>query len=151
MPLLFENRTVYDIMWKNEVKTERNYMTVRRMRCVCCITKATDTQLECVILTAFPRWSSYANASHYFYTSTASLVWYSSDAWGSYCSSSVSISGAVPSTVLCSVSDKCVCSCLNGMARPQVADGGTASNMEGSCEYIVSNCGSALVFLLDRT
>jgi hypothetical protein len=23
-----------------------------------------------------------------------------------------------------------------GMARPQVADGGTASNMEGSCEYI---------------
>ena len=24
----------------------------------------------------------------------------------------------------------------HGMARPQVADGGTASNMEGSCEYI---------------
>ena len=24
----------------------------------------------------------------------------------------------------------------NGMARPQVADGGTASNMEGNCEYI---------------
>ena len=23
-----------------------------------------------------------------------------------------------------------------GMARPQGADGGTASNMEGSCEYI---------------
>jgi len=23
-----------------------------------------------------------------------------------------------------------------GRARPQVADGGTASNMEGSCEYI---------------
>jgi hypothetical protein len=23
-----------------------------------------------------------------------------------------------------------------GMARPQVADGGTASNMEDSCEYI---------------
>ena len=26
--------------------------------------------------------------------------------------------------------------CHHGMARPQVADGGTASNMEGSCEYI---------------
>jgi hypothetical protein len=25
--------------------------------------------------------------------------------------------------------------CHHGMARPQVADGGTASNMEGSCEY----------------
>jgi len=24
--------------------------------------------------------------------------------------------------------------CHHGMARPQVADGGTASNMEGSCE-----------------
>ena len=26
--------------------------------------------------------------------------------------------------------------CHHGMARPQVADGGTASDMEGSCEYI---------------
>ena len=26
--------------------------------------------------------------------------------------------------------------CQQGMARPQVADGGTASDMEGSCEYI---------------
>ena len=26
--------------------------------------------------------------------------------------------------------------CHHGMARPQVADGGTASNMEGSFEYI---------------
>jgi len=26
--------------------------------------------------------------------------------------------------------------CHHGMARPQVADGGTASNPEGSCEYI---------------
>ena len=25
--------------------------------------------------------------------------------------------------------------CHHGMARPQVADGGTASNMEGSYEY----------------
>jgi len=26
--------------------------------------------------------------------------------------------------------------CHHGMARPQVADGGAASDMEGSCEYI---------------
>ena len=26
--------------------------------------------------------------------------------------------------------------CHHDMARPQVADGGTASNMEGNCEYI---------------
>ena len=26
--------------------------------------------------------------------------------------------------------------CHHGMARPQVADGGTASDMEGSCEYV---------------
>ena len=26
--------------------------------------------------------------------------------------------------------------CHHGMAHPQVADGGTASNMEGRCEYI---------------
>jgi len=32
--------------------------------------------------------------------------------------------------------------CQHGMARPQVADGGTASNMEGSCaynEYVVAD------------
>jgi len=27
-------------------------------------------------------------------------------------------------------------SCHHDMARPQVADGGTASNIEDSCEYI---------------
>ena len=26
--------------------------------------------------------------------------------------------------------------CHHGMARPRFADGGTASNMDGSCEYI---------------
>ena len=31
---------------------------------------------------------------------------------------------------------KCLLDCHHGMARPQVADGGTASNMEGGCEYI---------------
>ena len=30
----------------------------------------------------------------------------------------------------------CMGPCHHGMARPQVADGGTASDMEGSCECI---------------
>jgi len=29
-----------------------------------------------------------------------------------------------------------LCAATHGMARPQVADGETASGMEGSCEYI---------------
>jgi len=46
------------------------------------------------------------------------------------------------SSSLCSLTiNKCntpwsVGPCHHGMARPQVADGGTASDMEGSCEYI---------------
>ena len=31
---------------------------------------------------------------------------------------------------------KAVGRCHHGMARPQVANGGTASDMQGSCEYI---------------
>jgi hypothetical protein len=39
------------------------------------------------------------------------------------------------SSLLISLSRQ-VGSCHHGMARPQVADGGTAFNMEGRCEYI---------------
>ena len=35
---------------------------------------------------------------------------------------------------VCSVVSMNVGPCHHGMARPRVADGGTASNMEGSCE-----------------
>ena len=40
------------------------------------------------------------------------------------------------SFLLCNVSnhDRVVGPCHHGMARPQVADRGTASDMEGSCE-----------------
>ena len=40
---------------KNMVDSYRNRMTVRRMRCTRCITEATDTYTEYVILIAFPR------------------------------------------------------------------------------------------------
>ena len=36
--------------------------------------------------------------------------------------------------VLCTLNPCVVGPCHHGMARPQVADRGTASNMEGSCE-----------------
>jgi hypothetical protein len=33
--------------------------------------------------------------------------------------------------------------CHHGMAGPQVADGGTASDMEGRCQYIEKQSGTA--------
>jgi len=38
-----ENRTVYEMMWKNIVQPDRPLLTVRRMHFACWITKATDT------------------------------------------------------------------------------------------------------------
>jgi len=39
----FENRVVYEIMWKNVVDLDRPQMIIWRMRIACCIHKATDT------------------------------------------------------------------------------------------------------------
>jgi len=50
----FENRAVYEIVWKNIVETDRSQMTMCRMRIACWITKAADTHSEYVILIAFP-------------------------------------------------------------------------------------------------
>jgi hypothetical protein len=50
----FENRVVYEIMWKNSVERCRPQMIIWRMRIKCWITKATHTHSEYVILTAFP-------------------------------------------------------------------------------------------------
>jgi len=51
---LFENRAVYDIMWKNIVELGRPKMTIWRMRIACWVPKATNTHSEYVILIAFP-------------------------------------------------------------------------------------------------
>jgi hypothetical protein len=50
----FENRVVYEIMWKNTVQTDRPQTTIWRKRTACWIPKATDTQSQHVIPTAFP-------------------------------------------------------------------------------------------------
>ena len=50
----FKNRTVYEIMWKNIVERSRPQMTIWCMRIASCVTKATNTHSEYVILIAFP-------------------------------------------------------------------------------------------------
>ena len=50
----YENRAVYEIMWKNIVERGRPQMAIWRMHVACWISKATDTHSEYVILIAFP-------------------------------------------------------------------------------------------------
>ena len=52
---IIENRTVYEIMWKNIAERDRAQMSIWRMRIACWIAKATDTHSEYVIIIAFPR------------------------------------------------------------------------------------------------
>jgi len=50
----FENRTVYEIMWKNIGEPDSLQMIIWRMRIACWIPKATNTHSENVIFIAFP-------------------------------------------------------------------------------------------------
>ena len=50
-----ENCAVYKTMLKNTVKPDRPHTTVKRMRFVCWMTKATDTHSEYVIFITVPR------------------------------------------------------------------------------------------------
>ena len=49
-----ENRAVYEIRWKNVAQPVRPQMTIRRMRIVCWIPKATNTHSQYVLLIGFP-------------------------------------------------------------------------------------------------
>ena len=49
-----ENLAACEIMWKDMAISYRSRMTVRRMRVARCITKATDTRSEYVILVLIP-------------------------------------------------------------------------------------------------
>ena len=51
---LFENRALYEIMWKNILQPDRPQMTIWYMSITCWIHKATNTHLEFVTLIAFP-------------------------------------------------------------------------------------------------
>jgi len=75
---VFENRAVYEIIWKNIVQPGRSQTTIWRMRFACWITKATDTHLEYAIFIAFPlqQWL-HERASMLRYTYTACLAFFS--------------------------------------------------------------------------
>ena len=49
----FDNRAVFEIIWKNILEPGRTQVTIRRMRIARCIRKATNTHTEHVILVAF--------------------------------------------------------------------------------------------------
>jgi len=49
-----ENRTGYEIVWKNVVERGRPQMAIWRMRIACWIPKAADRHSEYVVLIAFP-------------------------------------------------------------------------------------------------
>ena len=56
----FENRSVFEIMWKNMIEPDRPQMTIWCMHTACWVTKATHTHTphthsEYVILIAFPQ------------------------------------------------------------------------------------------------
>jgi len=52
---LLENRTVYEIMWKNIVERGRPQMAIWRMHIARWIPKATKIHSKCVIIISFPR------------------------------------------------------------------------------------------------
>jgi len=56
----FENRTVYEIMWKNIVARGRSQITIWRMRIACWINRAADQNRQYLLL--FHDNSGYANA-----------------------------------------------------------------------------------------
>jgi hypothetical protein len=49
---IFDNCTIYEIMWKDIVEWGRSEMTTRGMSTACWITKVTDTHSEYVIFIA---------------------------------------------------------------------------------------------------
>jgi hypothetical protein len=59
---LFENRAVYEVMWKNIVEPDRQQMTIWRMRFEYWMPKVTNTHSEYAVHTAFHRNSGSTNA-----------------------------------------------------------------------------------------
>jgi hypothetical protein len=66
----FENRAVYEITWKNTVRSDMPQIAIRRMRIACWIPKATNTHTEYVIFIVFPlkqwlqEWASSLHCLH---------------------------------------------------------------------------------------
>jgi hypothetical protein len=72
---LFENRSVYEIMWKDTVEPGRPQVTIWRMRIACWITKARNAHPEYVLLIDFPlQQQLHERASTLHCTYTACIV-----------------------------------------------------------------------------
>jgi hypothetical protein len=71
--LYFENRAVYEIMWKNIVDPGREHMTIWRMRMAYWISKATNTYSEYVVLVTFHCNNRYTNAPQSYVIRTFSV------------------------------------------------------------------------------
>jgi len=72
----FENRAVYETIWKNTVEPGRLHMTICRMRIACWIPKATNTHSECAILIAIPQQQRLPNAPYCYVTRTLSVFFF---------------------------------------------------------------------------
>ena len=69
--MIFANRAVYDVMWKNMVEPDRPQITIWRMRIACWIRKATNNHSKYLMLIAFPlqqRLHERALMLHYTYS-----------------------------------------------------------------------------------
>jgi hypothetical protein len=72
----FENRAVYEIIWKNTVQPDRPQMTVWRKRNACCMTKAINTHSTYAILSAFQCNNGCTNASLCYVIRTLSVLFF---------------------------------------------------------------------------
>jgi hypothetical protein len=72
---VFENRAVYEIMWKSIVQPDRPQMAIWSMRTACCITTITNTFSVYAMLIAFPlQQCLHVRASTLRYTYIACVV-----------------------------------------------------------------------------
>jgi hypothetical protein len=149
----FENRIVCEIMWKNVVERGRPQMTIWRMRIACWIQKTTNTHSEYVKLILLPLQqclNKCASAPHYTHIARFVILPCMHNLPNTLLTSST------PTTTVCApllslhqlhhtnkiwcripTHNKRVSGSLSlRMARLQAAAGATASNIEGSCEYI---------------
>ena len=79
----FENRSVYEIMWKNIVEPDRPQMTIWRMRIACWIPKAANTQ-HIFYLLHFPCNNGCMNPPHYYTIRTLPVLFCAVPRWTSF-------------------------------------------------------------------
>jgi hypothetical protein len=70
----FENRAIYEIMWKNIVELGRPQMTIWHMHFACWIPEATNTRLDYVILLLFHCCNGCTNAPQYYVKCTLPVL-----------------------------------------------------------------------------